>query len=119
MNLAIFILALAASLIAGYAIRIMSRDSAGLVLTQHESMWRQIVGALAFPAMLALIVWGFLELPWWFVVVAFIGLSIVAVPAVFGRDPMQRLPLIYNKAPVFNVVTIVAAGFLWWQRVAT
>ena len=107
----VLILGLIAGLTAGYTTRVMARSPEGMAYIQMRNLFVSILGAIAFPALLAVIVWGFIYLPWWWVVLSFFGVSLLIVPILFGG--VQRLPFIIKVQPAMEIVVICSAAFLW------
>lgn len=111
MGLVWLVAALTTGLTSSYTTRTVVRSSGGLQLLDTQGLFRAVVGTLGFFAVLAVIVWGFVSLPWWWVVLAFVGVSLFVVPLVFGGR--GRLPLMHAAQPVFDMATIAFATYLW------
>lgn len=67
---------------------------------------------LALPGLLVL---GFLTLPWWAPIVAFIGLSLVVGMLLVNRGVMTVVAVLH---PVWPWLTIGVAAFGWWRYLA-
>jgi len=87
------------------------RGSIGPEILHTQGFFRDIVGTLGFIAILGAIIWGFVNLPWWLVVLSFLGISFFLVPVVFGNR--ERLPLLIAAQPLFDIVCIVLVAILW------
>jgi hypothetical protein len=108
----VLLLSLIAGLTSGYTTRVMARSPEGLAFIHTQNLFLSSMGAIAFPALLSVIVWGFMYLTWWWVVLSFLGVSLLLVPAFFGRR-IQRLTLMLKVQPFLDAVTIGSAVFLW------
>ena len=65
LGLVLLISALTAGLISGYTTRAWLRSPDGLEMAYSRSIIRGTIGTAGFVAILAAIVWGFMNLTWW------------------------------------------------------
>lgn len=110
-GLAWLVLALSAGLTAGYTDRVLARSIGIEALNAQRGMFRSVVGAIGFVALVGAFIWGFVHLTWWWVVLAFLGVSLLVVPLVFGGR--SRIPLMYMLQPLFGIVCIGIVIYLW------
>ena len=110
-GLILLIVALSAGLTSGYTTRVLVRGPEGLEILYTRSWFRSVVGALAFVGILAALIWGLMNLTWWWVVLTFFGVSLLIVPLLFGGS--ERLPLMLAIQPALDVVCVGVVAYLW------
>ena len=111
LGLVLLISALAAGLISGYTTRVWLRSPDGLDMIHSQSIIRGTVGSAGFIAILAAIVWGFMNLTWWWVMLSFLGVSLFVVPVVVNRNTVGAMWL---AQPVFDIACIALTAYLWF-----
>jgi hypothetical protein len=65
-------------------------------------------------AIVAGIIWAFLNLTWWWVVLAIVGLYFVVpvvIQVLFGG--IERVVLMRRVQPLLEIICIIAASYLW------
>lgn len=77
------------------------------------SLLRVVIGVAAPPAMLAIYVWGFINRPWWVLVALFLGLGLIVVPVLYGRDGRLMFLLHFQFQPLYDLLCIATAVALW------
>jgi len=112
LGLVLFVLTLTAGGISGYTTRVWLRVTQVDVLVSQGGAYRQIVGALSFPALLGALIWGFIYLTWWWVILIFLGVSIFVVPLVVTSDSAG---LMFGIQPLFDTICIVLTAYLWFS----
>ena len=110
-ELVILLIALSAGLTAGYTTRVLARSPEGINFIKNQNLIISLIGTLAFPAILSVVVWGFINLIWWWVILSFLGVSLLVVPVLFGGG--QRLPLMIKIQPILEIIVISLATYLW------
>lgn len=111
-GLLILIGALSAGLTAGYTTRIISRAPDAMERLNSQGIFRSAIGALGFISILATLVWGFINLTWWWVILAFLGVSLFIVPILHGGT--ERFSIMFYLQPVFDVISIALCLVLWF-----
>ena len=111
LGLVLLILALTAGLISGYTTRVWLRSPDGLEMAYSRSIIRGTIGSAGFIAVLAAIVWGFINLTWWWVILSFLGVSLFVVPVVVNRNTVGAMWL---AQPVFDIACIALTAYLWF-----
>jgi len=76
-----------------------------------QSLLRGTIGSAGFIAILAAIVWGVINLTWWWVVLSFLGVSLFIVPLVVNLNTVGVMRL---AQPVFDVACIALTAYLWF-----
>ena len=114
MNIGLLILigALSAGLTAGYTTRIISRTPDAIEILNSQGIFRSAVGALGFISILATLIWGFINLTWWWIILAFLGVSLFVVPILHGGR--ERFSLMFHLQPIFDVISITLCLVLWF-----
>lgn len=110
----VFIAALTVGLISGYTTRVLTRGVHGQVMLDHQPLWRAAAGAFGFFALVAALIWGFVHLTWYWVIAAFLGVSLFVVPLAFGR----RLPFFsfwISVQPLLDVACVGLSAYLWLE----
>jgi ABC-type transport system involved in Fe-S cluster assembly fused permease/ATPase subunit len=110
-GLILLIVALSAGLTSGYTNRVIAREENGIEILNTQNIFRSITGTIGFFALIAVIIWGFINLTWWWVVLAFLGVSLFIVPVLFGGR--ERISIMLGIQPVFDIVCIGLAIYLW------
>ncbi len=98
-------------LMSGYTTRVASRSQATLDGIQQQSLIRQAIGALSFVALVAVIVWAFINIPWYWTIGGFLGISLLVIPILFSGG--SRFALWYGLQPVFDLIVLGGAVFVW------
>lgn len=76
-----------------------------------QPAWRSALGALETPAIVAVIIWGFVYLTWYLILAAFIAVSLFIVgPAVTHRT----LPAAFLAQPLLDIACASIAVYLWF-----
>ena len=94
------ILALTAGLTSSYTTRVMARG--GIEALDSQGMFRSAVGVLGFFALVGALIWGFIRVSWWWVILAFLGVSLV-IAAFGGRE---RIALMLAAQPILDIACI-------------
>lgn len=102
---------LSTGLTSSYTTRVMTRSGLDGDVVDTYGLFRVTAGAFGFFAVLAILAWGFVNLPWWWVVLAFLGVSLAVVPLAFGGR--GRIPVMVAIQPVLDVASIGIAVYLW------
>ncbi|MBC8549188.1 MAG: hypothetical protein H8D23_06010 [Candidatus Brocadiales bacterium] len=108
----LFIGGLVSGLVSGYITRVLARGSEGIQLISVQSSFRLFIGVLSTVALIAAIVWGFMYLPWWWVVLSFVGVSLLIVPVIIGGR--TRLLFMLGMQPLFDIAAVLLVGYLWF-----
>ena len=111
---AVFAVVLVTGLLSSYTTRVISRGFGGRNFLLSQPWPRAILGGLAFPILVSAIVWGFLNIPWFWVIGGFLAVSLLVVPAAFGRDAGNRAVHWYSVQWALDLATILATGWLWF-----
>jgi hypothetical protein len=110
LGLVLLTLALVAGLISGYTSRVWQRSPDGLNMIHGQSIIRGTIGSAGFIAILAAIVWGFMNLTWWWVILSFLGVSLFIVPLVVN---LNTIGVMWIAQPVFDIACIGLTAYLW------
>jgi hypothetical protein len=108
------VIGLATSVISGRVTLVWARGGAFDEFDAHRHFVWSVVGALAFPAQLVLIVCAFFVI-WWPIASALILVCGMFIGLVVTRD---TLALFTSIQPMLNLITIVAAAVVVWLLVA-
>lgn len=111
LGLILLVLALSAGLISSYTTRVWMRSPDGRAILHDQSAFRGVVGSVGFVAILAAIVWGFMNLTWWWVVLTFLAVSLFVVPLAVSRNTSG---LMLSIQPVFDIACIGLTAVLWF-----
>lgn len=82
----------------------------GVATLNTQPIYRSIFGAIGFFSIIAIVVWGFINIPWWQVILGFLGVSLFVVPVVVQRGWLSFLIL---AQPIFDIGVLIAAIYAW------
>ena len=74
----------------GYTIRVIMRSEHPDIYDPPTGV-RQILSTLTFPAWISIFIWGFINLPWYVVIIWFLICALVITPIVFQKIPLERI----------------------------
>ena len=83
----------------------------GIDLLYTQAMWRSALGALGTPAIAAVIIWGFVYLTWYWVLAAFVAISLFVVAPIITQ---RTLPAAFSVQPFLDIACIAIAIYLWF-----
>lgn len=110
MQHALFFLAMLTGGLALYAVRIRSRST----VFDLDPAPLKILGAIGTVAFFSLIVWGFLNLTWWHVILTFVVVSAILVPALFHSSYTRNIVLALEPMNfLICIATVLAILFIY------
>jgi hypothetical protein len=112
--LLVLLLGFAASVVSGRVTLLWDRGGLFHEIDRRTNVVWSVIGALAFPAQLALVASAFFVV-WWPLAIVFLLAFAVIWGLVVTRD---TLPLFTALQPALNVITIAAAVGVVWMLVA-
>lgn len=108
----LFIGALYPLLVTGYVVRMKSRVGTELLI-QESGTVGGVFEALMFPATIAVLVWALVYLTWYLVLLAFLAVSIIGVPAAFLFRPNSTFAFWNAVTPILVAIGIGITAWLW------
>ena len=93
----------------GYTIRVIMRAEYPDIYDPPTGV-RQILSTLTFPAWISIFIWGFINLPWYVVIIWFLICALVITPVVFNKIPLERI--FYYKP--HSEALLLLLGLLVW-----
>tara|TARA_B100000029_G_scaffold205981_1_gene203802 strand:+ start:337 stop:657 length:321 start_codon:yes stop_codon:yes gene_type:complete len=93
----------------GYTIRVIMRSEHPDIYDPPTGV-RQILSTLTFPAWISIFIWGFINLPWYVVIIWFLICALVITPIVFNKIPLERI--FYYKP--HSEALLLLLGLLVW-----
>ena len=93
----------------GYTIRVIMRSDNPALYDEHKGI-KKILSTLTFPAWISIFVWGFVNLPWYIVIIWFFVCALLITPIVFKKIPLERI--FYYKA--HSEALLLLLGILVW-----
>ena len=71
---------------------------------------RKILSPLTFPALTSIFIWGFVNLPWYVVIIWFLVCTLLITPIIFKKIPLTRI--FYYKP--HSEALLLLLGILVW-----
>ena len=71
---------------------------------------RKILSPLTFPALISIFVSGFINLPWYIVIIWFLVCGLIITPIIFKKIPLERI--FYYKP--YSEALLLLLGILVW-----
>ena len=93
----------------GYTIRVIMRAENPASYDPPTGV-RQMLSTLTFPAWGSIFIWGFINLPWYVVIIWFLICALVITPIVFQKIPLARI--FYYKP--HSETLLLLLGILVW-----
>lgn len=108
-ELIILIVVLFCAVMSGYTTRVASRGLGGSILSQNA--FKVISGVLGLLSLIAVVVWGFINIEWYWVVGSFLLISAIIVPMLMNKSTFS---LWFLVQPILDITCICGACYLWF-----
>jgi len=109
LELALLLVAMLAAFISGGTTRSLMRSYTIEEIVQSQSLFRRMMSWVIFLAFFAAIIWGFINLPWWQVLLSFLGASFIFI-IIIRRVSLESWMVV---EPIIQVVGVAATVYLW------
>ena len=93
----------------GYTLRVIMRSENSALYDDHKGI-KKILSAVTFPAWISIFVWGFINLPWYVVIIWFLVCGLLITPIVFKKIPLAKI--FYYKP--HSEALLLLLGILVW-----
>jgi len=107
-------LAMVTGQLSSYTTAVLGRGRGGVAVLNNQGLVRSLIGFVGMIATFAVIVWGFFNVTWWWVILLFLAISILVIPATFRRGS-GRIPLMIAIQPILDIACISITAYLWFS----
>ena len=93
----------------GYTIRVIMRSDKPALYDGHKGI-KKILSTLTFPAWTSIFVWGFVNLPWYVVIIWFLVCALLITPIMFKKFSLER---IFYYKPHSEALLLLLGVLVW------
>jgi len=107
----LLVVAMAAGQVSSYTTTVLSRGGESIAALDRQGAIRSILGFAGMAATFAVVIWGFMNLTWWWVVLVFLAVALFIIPRLVSRS---TLPLMTVMQPILDIICISITAYLWF-----
>ena len=89
----------------GYTIRVIMRSDNPALYDDHKGI-KKMLSTLTFPAWISIFVWGFVNLPWYVVIIWFLVCALLITPIMFKKFSLERIFSLGNNSSKLTNIKI-------------